>query len=276
MAIEPDVVAHAENQIIQANTYTGTNTTASIYDEEINRNVVIDPVTNPDLYWNVLDTSTIGLEDLAAATNRCTSSNTTYTTSTSDTWSISYQTYTIDDGSANILPEVQRATRMRADDGNWYTVTYEDLVQPVSKEGKEKRRRLQILKRRETRAINERAEALLMRVLDAEEQLEYRRYGSVRVVGSKGSVYEVGRSGVRGSPGRGWSGMLYKIAPDGSADKKLCVHPSFNFPCGDRMVALILALRDNEDAVLKLANEHSMCGREKAQVKLRRRFADAA
>lgn len=132
-----------------------------------------------------------------------------------------------------------------------------------------------ILKRRDKIRIDRTAEKLLHDILCPEEWLEYRRYGSVRVVGSLGGIYEVGRGGARTAK-HGWSGNVYQLGPAGDPLQKLCVHAGFNFPIADEMVGLILALRTNEQAVLDKANRHRFQPHEKERVKLRRIFQEAA
>jgi hypothetical protein len=135
-------------------------------------------------------------------------------------------------------------------------------------------RKIEIIRRRRQVSIDEKANALLRSILTDEEWREYRQYGSVRILGSLGGAYEVGQGRLPG--GRGWEGSLYKLAPDGSAEQKLCIHAPLEYPVGDRMVALILTLRTNEQWVLDEANVHPLTPHEQQKVKLRRVFLDAA
>lgn len=116
-------------------------------------------------------------------------------------------------------------------------------------------------RRRKQRGIRESANRLLQLILTDEEWQEWRRYESVRIVGSGGGVYEVGV---------GWEGMLFKIGIDGEPEKKLCCHPSTRYPTADRVATMILALRADEVGVIRKANVHPFSDNEKLRVKARR------
>jgi hypothetical protein len=116
-------------------------------------------------------------------------------------------------------------------------------------------------RRRSQRGIRRAADQLLQSILTEAEWEEWRRYDSVRVVGSEGGVYEVGV---------GWEGMLFKIGIDGEPEQKLCCHPSTQYPTGDRMATMILALRTNEAEIIRKANVHHFSDADKQRVRARR------
>ena len=116
-------------------------------------------------------------------------------------------------------------------------------------------------RRRKQRGIRESANRLLQSILTDDEWQEWRRYESVRIVGSEGGVYEVGV---------GWGGMLFKIGIDGEPEKKLCCHPPSSYPTADRVATMILALRADEAEVIRKANVHHFSDNEKLRVKARR------
>jgi hypothetical protein len=137
--------------------------------------------------------------------------------------------------------------------------------------------KLQILSRRRTRVIRCNAHELLMSILGDYEQREWRHYGSVRILGSEGGLYEVGIGssigcGGWGGEGESWQGMLYGLSLDGNPTHKLCIHASKDYPPEDRAAGLILALRHDEAAVLAKANRHQFTKYEEERVKLRRAF----
>jgi hypothetical protein len=112
--------------------------------------------------------------------------------------------------------------------------------------------------------VTDRAEALLRAIISKEQWEDFRRYGSVRIKGASGAMYEIGSG--RG----GWSGMVYKLDEHGEPIAKLCVHPSWRFPDADRIAALILAISADEEKVLRMANPNAFHEHEKERVKQRR------
>lgn len=99
------------------------------------------------------------------------------------------------------------------------------------------------------KAIEAKARDLLALVLSEEELAEYDKYDSVRIRGNLGTLYEVTTI---------WVGMLYVIDPDAKlATRKLCAGASSEYPKDDRVATLVLALRNDEQAVLDKAIEHA-------------------
>lgn len=109
--------------------------------------------------------------------------------------------------------------------------------------------------------IRRKAKELLRSILTPSQWTEYCTYGSVRIVGSAGGIYEIGG---------GWNGMVYKLDIHGNAIAKLCIHPQGNYPIEDSVVALVLNLLHNEPEVLRKANTHQFNEHEQRRVALRR------
>jgi len=154
------------------------------------------------------------------------------------------------------------------DTGHWYWTNVEEPSQ-------ERLLRDRLERRRVDRVVEARARSLLRRILTDEEWLDYERHGSVRIVGRLGA-YEVGGGSGFGEPGRGWQGMIYRLDAAGEPAEKLCCHPPLEYPLEDRIAAVVLALRTNEEGVLRKANRHAWKPHERERVRLRRAFRSIA
>jgi hypothetical protein len=91
--------------------------------------------------------------------------------------------------------------------------------------------------------------------------LEYRRYGSVQIVGSLGGKYEVGG----GTPG-----MVVRLDDDWIPVQKLCYHPDSSFVTEDRVAAVILDIKCDESRVREKANKFNWADNEQRRAAARR------
>jgi hypothetical protein len=137
----------------------------------------------------------------------------------------------------------------------------------VRKERELRARLRKMAERRAKKEIERRAKELLESILTPEELEGYRKHGSVRIRGQHG-IYDVGS---------GWSGMIFMLDHDGEPKYKLCCHPSFNYPTADRIAAVVLALKADEEGVLARANRHMFSEMDRRRVKAwrghRRKYA---
>lgn len=148
-------------------------------------------------------------------------------------------------------------------DTNQYIRVEPKPTDPVVQAKREAAARIRALvRKREQRVVDRRAEQLLLSVLTEAQTLDWRRYGSFRVRGSEGGLYEMGC---------GWAGRLIQLDPvTGEPLRKLCIHPDMSFPLADRLVTLLLHLQTGEAEVVRRANAHAWHDREKERVRLRR------
>ena len=211
-------------------------------------------------------------------------STTTATTGTGDgVWTAWNDTTSSSNWATGIWPTDATTFGTRTFDANNVTYRYGPAPAPLTQQELDERLerlRVEVIARdgvnlklrlrhaRERRRIRANASGLLRTLLTADQWKEYRRFGSVRVAG-KDHVYEVGG-------GRGWEGMIYKLDFQGVPVAKLCCHPSHDYPTEDRVAAVVLALRSDEDAVIREANVHQFREHEKERVKLRRAFRSRA
>ncbi len=128
-----------------------------------------------------------------------------------------------------------------------------------AKQARQAMRKRGILARRKQSEIDERAEQLLLALLNEEEQRDFARYGSLRIVGKK-NVYEIGQR----------HDLVTVMDKKGVPQHNLCLHPSLHYPKLDRLAATLLALRFDEDAVIKRGNFNSLRTREAEHIMARR------
>lgn len=128
-----------------------------------------------------------------------------------------------------------------------------------TREQKQEARKRKIRERREQEEIAARARRLLFTLLSDEEQIDFRRYGSVRIAG-KENIYEIGES----------SDLVTVLDSEGDPQHKLCLHPSLSYPKMDRLAATLLALRFDEAAAVRLGNKHGLGAQERARIIARR------
>lgn len=96
-----------------------------------------------------------------------------------------------------------------------------------------------------------RAEELLLSLLNEEQRETYRLTGSFDVIGSAGGHYVIER---------GTSGNVVWIDPSGQPAARLCAHPDMRerwMPDQDIALGQLLALRHDEAAFIRLANVHA-------------------
>lgn len=94
------------------------------------------------------------------------------------------------------------------------------------------------------RNADETAEALLMTMLDAEQQKQFRESKWFEVTGQRGR-YRITL---------GWAGNVFLIGPTGEAIEKLCLHPTVTVPHADNLITQKLLLETNEEEFLRIAN----------------------
>jgi hypothetical protein len=127
--------------------------------------------------------------------------------------------------------------------------------QPTPEE--EERRRLRQEERqrdyeeyeRGRQAAHDRAETLLISLLNETQRRTYEEHEWFEVVGSAGNLYRIHR---------GNSGNIHWLQ-DGEVAGRLCAHPSFNhgyLPDPDVALAQMLALRTDEPGFIEMANVH--------------------
>jgi len=114
---------------------------------------------------------------------------------------------------------------------------------------------------RAKREARERARNLLKELLTAAEWSEYRRYGSVQIVGSLGGKYEVGGA---------TTGMVTQLDENWNPVQKICYHPSTQYAVEDRVAAVILDIKCDESRVRTQGNKHSWGTGEERRAKARR------
>lgn len=158
----------------------------------------------------------------------------------------------------------------RFEGGIYRPESAEEKAKRVARQTRERLKR----QRLEVRAAV-RAASLLKSILTAQQWNDWLRFGSVRIVGKKG-IYDVGAGKGWGEAGRGWQGMIYRLDHNGEPQEKLCCHPPSSYPDEDRVAAVVLALRADEDDVLRKANSHAWGDHEKERVRLRRAHRIAA
>ncbi len=129
----------------------------------------------------------------------------------------------------------------------------------VAREDRHEARKRQIKARRKQSEIDERAERLLLSLLNEEEQRDFKRYGSLRIVGKK-NVYEIGQR----------HDLVTVMDKKGVPQHNLCLHASLHYPKLDRLAATLLALRFDEEAVIKRGNFNSLRTREADHIMARR------
>lgn len=122
-----------------------------------------------------------------------------------------------------------------------------------------------IVRVRKGRKVKERGLDILRSIVTAEQWSDFRRYGSVREVGEH-AVYEVGC---------GWIGHVYELDFQGNPLRKLCLQMGVgqagkSFTKGDRIAAVLLALRHDEADTVSMAGKHGWLPHEKERVKARR------
>lgn len=113
----------------------------------------------------------------------------------------------------------------------------------------ESRRKQEEIQRKRTAAA-QRAERLLLELLDEEQTKQYRKNKKFRVVGQDGMSYEVDAQHAHGN--------IKKLGDDGKFVESYCVPLSQEYqdccPTADHVVAQLLALRHNIDHLLAKAN----------------------
>lgn len=92
---------------------------------------------------------------------------------------------------------------------------------------------------------DERAEMLLMSVLDADQQAEFREKGQFHVTAKSGRIYRIKR---------GWAGNVYCLDDEGNATEYLCIHPTERIPDCDNMLSQLLMILGDEDTFRNIAN----------------------
>lgn len=106
--------------------------------------------------------------------------------------------------------------------------------------------------RARSRAVaNDRAEELLIELLNDQQRESYRLNGHFEIIGSAGNVYRIKR---------GTSGNIEWIKPDGHVGARLCVHPTMHqgfLPTPDVMLAQMLGITTDERHYIGLANIHA-------------------
>ena len=122
-----------------------------------------------------------------------------------------------------------------------------------------------IVRVRKVRKVKARGLNLLQSIVTPEQWRDFRRYGSVRETGEF-AVYEVGC---------GWIGHVYELDFQGNPLRKLCLQMGVGqagkqFTKGDRIAAVLLALRDDEAGTVSMAGKHKWKEHEKERVKARR------
>lgn len=92
---------------------------------------------------------------------------------------------------------------------------------------------------------DERAEALLLSVLDETQAAEFKEQGQFHVKAGSGRTYRIKR---------GWAGNVYCLDDEGKAAEYLCIHPTERVPDCDNMLAQLLLILDDEDSFRQIAN----------------------
>jgi hypothetical protein len=104
-------------------------------------------------------------------------------------------------------------------------------------------------KARERAATHERAEALLLSVLDEVQKTQWEARKEVDVVGSAGRTYRLTRAR---------QGGVYRLGPRSQRTHELCIHHDFRIPIEDQIAAQKLQLETDEAEFCRIANETSL------------------
>jgi len=105
---------------------------------------------------------------------------------------------------------------------------------------------------------------LLRQVLNDLEWEDYRRHGSVRVMGSDEQLYEVGDGN-----------LVYRIRADGTIEGR-CWHVSHQYCLADRIAGVVLALRADASAYERYGNTNYVSDELANRVRARRAFRRAS
>lgn len=182
-----------------------------------------------------------------AARNGWITTSNTYLTSSSTTMSYTVN-WTADETRRGWgLPAIATGVRTRP---------YGDAIQEARREEARVQARLaahdEIREARTAARIvaRDRADELLVSMLDTTQRETYRLTGEFMVIGSAGGLYRIKR---------GTSGNVEWIAMDGQPGARLCAHPEMRegwLPDQDVALAQLLALTTDEPAFVARANVH--------------------
>lgn len=134
--------------------------------------------------------------------------------------------------------------------GNWNTVYTETREQQAERE----RRQAELTRAHQERTrvaatARARAEELLLSLLSDEQAASYRDKGWFEVTGSKGGRWRIRNRGQSGNVD-----LMPEIGEEREAT--YCAHPPGQLPDADAYVAQMLQIVTDEDAFVKVANEH--------------------
>jgi hypothetical protein len=125
------------------------------------------------------------------------------------------------------------------------TATPEQAAEQIRRIEESRRRQDEI--NRERTAAAQRAERLLLELLDEKQTKEYRANKKFRVIGADGETYEIDAEHAHGN--------IKKLNDKGKAIESYCVPLSdYECPTPDHIVAQLLALKANIDHLLEKAN----------------------
>lgn len=109
-----------------------------------------------------------------------------------------------------------------------------------------KEQKVRELELQRKRAIaEEKAEALLVSHLTPEQERAWKENKAFFVTSKSGKRFQIAK---------GHGGNLHEVDANGKKLARLCVHVDYQIPAQDNCLAQVLALRFNEDALLKVAN----------------------
>lgn len=109
----------------------------------------------------------------------------------------------------------------------------------------EEARKAEEKRRKEAEKAAKRAEKLLREVLSPEQRAEFDKDKSFHVIGADGERYRVRH---------GWSGHVDRIAKDGQAEERFCIHPDRMVPNADNQLIAKLMLETDPARFRKIAN----------------------
>lgn len=128
------------------------------------------------------------------------------------------------------------------------------------KKQQEQGRKDRLKRRMKNLRIRRTAEAMLKTLCTPEQWRMWRLRKAIRHVGKSG-IFEINPA---------WQGELFLLSHEGKAKEKLCIHASHDYPVEDRAATLLLALRADEDDLLKRANRHKFLDKEERRLELGR------
>lgn len=98
-------------------------------------------------------------------------------------------------------------------------------------------------------AAEARAKELLLQLLNAEQQAQFKKDRTFRVVAGDGVTFRIKD---------GWAGNVEELNKDGKAVNRFCIHPQQDIPVGDNLIAQKLLLEADPKEFRRIANRTAL------------------